>query len=126
MKTNELVCIVCPIGCRLTVETGEDGKLIFSGNNCKRGEEYALRETTNPTRTLPTTVKITGGILTRLPVRTAQAIPKKLIFECMKELRKIEVQAPIKMGDIIIKNILKTGVDVIASRSMEKSKRALN
>lgn len=73
---------------------------------------------TNPTRILTTTVKIKNGSLKHLPVRTEQPVPKKIIFECMKLINKEEIAAPVKMGDIIIKNILGTGINVIASRSM--------
>lgn len=119
MNQKELVCIVCPVGCRLIVEKSSEGNLTVSGNNCVRGIKYGLNEATNPTRVLPTTIKIKNGLLSRLPVRTAEAIPKDLIFKCMSELQKIEVEAPIKMGSVIIKNILDTGVDIIATRNMD-------
>lgn len=119
MNQKELVCIVCPIGCRLIVEESSEGKLTISGNNCVRGVKYGLNEATNPTRVLPTTIKIKNGLLPRLPVRTTEAIPKDLIFKCMSELQKIEVEAPIKMNSVIVKNILDTGVDIIATRNMD-------
>lgn len=119
-KVHELICIVCPVGCHLTVtETGE-GEFSVVGNKCKRGETYGVKELTNPTRVLPTTVKIEGGILKRLPVKTKGAIPKDLIFEAMHVINKVSVKAPIKMGDVIIKDILHTGIDVVASRSMKE------
>lgn len=115
---HEMVCIVCPIGCRLTV-TEDKEQLSVEGNQCKRGKEYAIKEMTHPTRVLPTTIKINGGLLKRLPVKTSAPIPKEKIFEAMKIINEVEVNAPIKMGDIIIENILETGVDVVATRDMD-------
>jgi len=122
MENKKLVCIVCPKGCRLTVtqdKNFKDGYKV-TGNGCNRGIDYGIKELTNPTRVLTSTVKIEGAIMKRLPVRTKGDIPKSLVFECMELLNHIEVCAPIKMGDIIIKNILGTGVDLISSKSMDK------
>lgn len=121
MSQKEMICIVCPMGCHLTViedESSESGYRV-EGNQCKRGAVYGVNEQTNPTRVIPTTVKIENGILNRLPVKTAAPVPKHLIFECMKEINKVTVKAPIKTGDIIIENILGTGVNVVATRSMQ-------
>lgn len=118
--TREMVCIVCPMGCRLTVTATEDDTgLSVIGNQCKRGEAYAIEEMTNPTRMLPTTMVIRGGLLKRLPVRTEKPIPKELIFEAMKKIDEVIVEAPVKRGDVVIRNLLGTGVNVIASRSMK-------
>lgn len=118
MKKN-LICITCPIGCRLTIDRKGD-RMIVEGNQCKRGITYAEDELTNPTRMIPTTVKIEGSHLRRLPVRTASPVPKGLIFACMHEINKVIICAPIKMGDVVLENILETGVDIIATRSMDK------
>lgn len=118
MKKN-LVCITCPIGCRLTV-THINDVLEVEGNQCKRGIEYAKEELINPKRMIPTTVVIEKSHLRRLPVRTDKPVPKGDIFRCMDEINKIKVQAPIKMGDIIIKNILGLNVNIIATRSMDR------
>ena len=115
---KNLVCIVCPVGCRLTVTTNSDGELVVEGNTCKRGAAYAVKELTCPTRVLPTTVRILNGTLNRLPVRTNEAMPKHLIFEAMKEINNVCIEAPVKMGDIIIENLLDTGVNLIASRTI--------
>ncbi len=120
MAKNEMICIVCPIGCRLTVIKDDSTELgyLVRGNKCKRGINYGIKELTNPTRVITSTVKIKNAHLKRLPVKTKGAIPKDLNFECMKIINSIEVEAPIKMGDIIVKNILGTGIDLVASRSM--------
>jgi CxxC motif-containing protein len=119
--TKDLVCIVCPVGCRLTIEkdeTAEKGYKI-TGNTCKRGTDYAIEELTHPTRMVPTTVKIEGAFLNRLPVRTDKPIDKKLIFEAMTVINEFTAVAPVKMGDVLIKNIIGTDVNIIATRSME-------
>lgn len=121
-KHHELVCIVCPMGCRLTLTKDDNAPkgYIIEGNICKRGVDYAIKEMTSPTRMLPTTVKIKDGFISRLPVRTTVAIPKELIFKAMDEINKVEVDAPVKCGDIIISNLLGTGADIIATRSMRR------
>jgi len=116
MKKN-IVCISCPIGCQLTVE-GSDGNFTVTGNTCKNGETYGIQEMTNPQRVVPSTVVIKGAMLTRLPVKTADTIPKAKIFDAMKEINDVVVEAPVKMGDVVLKNVCGTGVDVVATKSM--------
>lgn len=113
---KELICISCPMGCHLKVDV--DNKTV-TGNTCKRGEIYGLNEVTNPVRVVTSTIKVNGGELPVVPVKTAGAIPKKLNFECMKVINETTVNAPIKMGDILIKDVLGTGIDVVASRDIE-------
>ena len=105
------------MGCHLKVDV--ENRTV-TGNNCKRGEEYGINEVTNPLRIVTTTVKIKEGEYPVIPVKTEKAIPKGLIFNAMEEMNKIVVEAPVKMGDIIIENILNTGVNVIASRDIER------
>ena len=114
---KELICICCPRGCHLKVNI-EENKV--SGNSCKRGESYGLTEVTNPVRVVTTTVKVNNGELKVLPVKTKGEIPKSLIFQCMDVIKKIEVNAPIKIGDVIIENILDTGIDVVSCRNLKK------
>ncbi|MDR1540801.1 MAG: DUF1667 domain-containing protein [Clostridiales bacterium] len=116
--SKQYICIVCPSSCRLTLEE-RDGKALVSGNLCKRGEAYCISEHTAPTRMLTSTIKITGGILPRLPVITSKEIPKSAVFECLSELYALKVKAPVACGEVIVKNICRTGADIIASRSME-------
>ena len=113
---KELICIVCPMGCHLEVDIDNDYSV--TGNQCKRGIIYGKKELTNPTRTVTSTVKISDGLHDRLPVKTDKEIDKKLIFKVLEELENISVTAPIKVGSIIIKNILDTEVNIVASRSM--------
>lgn len=120
MEAKDMVCIVCPLGCKLKVikDDTTDTGYVVEGNKCFRGADYGVKELTNPTRVLTTTVVISDAPLKRLPVRTSGAIPKHLIQQAMKQINKVEVKAPIKVEQVIIKNILDTGVDVVASRSM--------
>lgn len=117
-KQHDIVCIVCPTGCRLKItETPNNGWLI-EGNTCRRGEEYGIKEVTNPTRVLTATVRIEGAHLRCLPVKTKEAIPKEKVLDVMALIRQVTVQAPVEAGDIIIADVLGTGIDVVATRRM--------
>ena len=115
---TELTCIVCPMGCHLNVEQLEEGFKV-EGNICKRGEKYAVQELTNPTRVITTTVKLENSYLQLLPVKTEDPIPKGMIFDIMEALDKVRVNAPVKVGDVIVENILDTGVNVISAKTMD-------
>lgn len=115
---TELTCIVCPMGCHLNVEQSEEGFKV-EGNTCKRGEKYAVQELTNPTRVITTTVKLENSYLQLLPVKTEDPIPKGMIFDIMEALDKVRVNAPVKVGDVIVENILDTVVDVISAKTMD-------
>lgn len=118
MEEKNLICISCPIGCHLTVQL-EDGKVMnIEGHTCKRGPAYAEKELTNPTRFVTSTVKVIDGSEERVSVKTEFDIPKAKIFDIMKEINKVTVNAPIKMDDIIIENVADTGVNIVATRSV--------
>lgn len=124
MITKEnLVCIVCPMGCLLEVETtmidGEKKVLSVFHNECKRGEDYAKKELTFPMRTLTTTVALVGGKEILLPVKTQSEIPKDLLLQSMELLKRVKIPFPIKMGDIVYPDILGTGVDIIACKNAQ-------
>ena len=116
MMIKELTCIVCPVGCHLKVDLGNDHSV--SENKCERGIEYGRQELINPKRMVTSTIIIEGGIYKRLPVKTSASVTKNLIFDVMKEINKIKVKSPVKMGDVILYNILGTGFDILASRDM--------
>ncbi len=119
VETRVMNCIMCPMGCEMTV-TIEDGSVTnVTGNTCPRGPVYAKDEVTAPKRMLTSTVAIEGGMLPLLPVVSASVLPKGRILECASYLRGVKVQAPVKTGDVIVKDILGLGVDIIASRDME-------
>ena len=118
---KEMICIGCPMGCYLTVD--HDGKTIrdVSGNRCKVGLEYAEKEISNPERTLTTTVKVKNGNLPLVSVRTNKPIAKNKIFTVMDLLAKIEVGAPVKIGDPIVQNVLDTDVNIVATKNILKN-----
>lgn len=126
-EKKDMVCIVCPVGCRMVLEYSPEGAdstegYLVTGNKCSRGSTYAVKEMTAPTRMLPTTVKIQNGTLKRLPVRTENPVPKEMIFDCMAVINHLEVEAPVKVGEVVLANILGTGVNIIATRSMGRAK----
>jgi CxxC motif-containing protein len=119
--TEKMICITCPMGC--SVEVTHEGQTLLSvdGNTCKRGEEYVRRELTDPRRMVATTVQVKDGIHPLVPVYTAQAFPKPRIFELLKALRQVELEAPVAMGQVVLANALDTGIDILASREMPRS-----
>lgn len=117
-ETTELICITCPMGCTLDVTHEDDTIINIEGNTCKRGEDYAKEELTDPHRMVTTTVRVAGGLHPLLPVYTAAPIPKARIFDLLAEIRKFEIQAPIRMGDVVLEDVVDTDVDVLASRDM--------
>ena len=115
-ETRVMNCIMCPMGCEMTV-TVENGKVIdVKGNTCPRGAKYANDEVTAPKRML--TVCIEGGMLPLLPVVSETVLPKEKVLDCAAFLRGVTVKAPVKTGDVIVKDILGLGVNIIASRDM--------
>ena len=116
-----ITCVTCPKGCKIDVWE-ENNELKMTGYSCKRGITYATSEFYHPSRVLATTVKITGADLPLLPVRTKEPVPKEKLLAIMDLLAKISIKAPIKMGDIVVSNILDTKIDVIATRSLKVRK----
>lgn len=119
MEKRELICIGCPLGCPLSV-TMEGTEITVTGNTCKRGEIYAKKEVTNPTRVVTSSVHVKDGVIAMVSVKTKDDIPKDKIFACMEEIRKVSVSAPVHIGDIVIENCAGTGVPVIATKNVEK------
>ncbi|MHA1129396.1 MAG: DUF1667 domain-containing protein [Candidatus Helarchaeota archaeon] len=117
--TKTITCIGCPRGCQIQVtKIGEEFKV--EGNECKRGEKYAIEEFTAPKRVLTTTLQVINGILPLIPVRSDKPLPKDRLFDCMDYLCQIKVPAPIKMGSILVEHILDLNANIIASRDLEK------
>lgn len=117
--TKELVCIVCPRSCRMTI-TSEGDELVVTGNTCKRGKEFAINEMTDPRRTVCTTVRTSFPSVPVLPVRVSGAIPKNKIFDLMREVNRITVSKRIGREEIVVPNILDLGVDLIATSNILK------
>ncbi len=109
----DLVCIVCPRGCRINIENG-----VVSGNGCKKGEAFAISETTCPMRTVCSTVATVFDSMPVLPVRTDGEIPKEKIGEFMKFINSIKLDKKVRRGDVIASNVVGTDVSVIATASV--------
>ena len=103
MERRELICIGCPLGCSLTVSMEGAEVVSVTGNTCKRGDVYARKEVTNPTRIVTSTVKVS----------------KEKIFDCMRALKDVTVQAPVHIGDVVLKNVAGTGVDMVATKNVD-------
>ena len=116
---KQITCITCPIGCRITVEV-IDGEYRFSGNQCKRGAEFAETELVSPKRSLATTVRTVFPGVPVLPVRTSGEVPKGMITDIIRELSRFVVTEKIGIGEIVTANILGTGCDIIATSNMLK------
>lgn len=118
MKRKELICIGCPLGCNLTVEMDGGQVVSVNGNTCKRGDDYARKELTDPRRIVTSTVPVAGGNLPVVSVKTASDIPKGKIRECLCALKGVTITAPVQIGDVIVENVADTGVDVVATKSI--------
>lgn len=120
MTKNDIICTGCPKGCRVTVEVQGESIVNIKGYECFTGKDYALNEYKNPTRILTTTVRIKNGKFPLVPVKTAKPIPKSMLLKAMEVIAKTEVTAPIKIGDIIIENILNISVELTATGNIDK------
>lgn len=112
---KELTCIVCPRGCRLFI----DDDLNVTGNSCPRGAIYAKDELTNPKRMITSVVRVKNRKDTVVSVKTSTSIPKAMIFDVMNEINKVGVDAPTHIGDVVIKNVLDTGADIVITKNIE-------
>jgi CxxC motif-containing protein len=118
-KSKEMICIGCPLGCHLSVNLKGEDSWEVTGYDCKKGKNYGNQEMIDPRRMVTTTVAVDSARWARLPVRTAEAVPKDLVVEVCKALHQLEVSAPVNMGDVILDDVLDTGISVVATRSLE-------
>ena len=115
---HQITCINCPVGCRMQV-TVENGQVTaVAGNSCKRGEIYAHQECVAPQRMVTAVVTVQNRKMP-VSVKTRTPIPKKDIFACMKQISQVQINAPVHMGDVVCANVCGTGVDVIATKTVE-------
>ena len=112
----DLTCICCPNSCSLKVDKE---KKSVTGNKCPRGEKYGLSEVTHPVRVLTSTVKVINGEAVLVPVKSSEPIPKDLMFRYMDEINKMEISAPVTIGEVVISNVLNSGCDIIATKSVK-------
>lgn len=113
--SNSLICIVCPRGCHLTV----DDQLQVTGNACPRGEVYGVAEMTHPSRVVTSTVRLMGGNVARLPVKTSCPVPKEKMKDVMAEIHHLQVTAPVTIGDVLVPHILGLDADLVATRTVD-------
>ena len=118
---KEMICINCPLGCRLTVDDADRQNIIVTGNTCPRGKAYAIDEITAPTRMVTASVKVEGGSLPMVSVKTARAIPKELIFDSLELLKQVTLTAPLHIGDVAVENILGCGVDFVVTKEIRRT-----
>jgi len=119
-EKRHFVCVVCPVGCEIDVV--HDGGTIISmeGNKCEKSEEFVSQELIEPMRILTTTVRIEGSKWPVIPVRTDRVVPKRLFPRIMRQLRRIKLQAPVNMSDVVGRDVLRTGASIIATRTMPR------
>lgn len=119
MEKRELTCIGCPLGCAVQV-TMENGAVVsVTGNTCPRGDAYARKEVTHPTRIVTSTVRVRGGVSPMVSCKTRSDIPKDKIFAVAAALKDVEAAAPVAIGDVLLPDAAGTGVDVIATKAVE-------
>ncbi len=121
MEEKNLICINCPLGCALTVMMQGDEIISVEGNTCKRGDAYARKELTNPTRIVTSTVRVRGSRESMVSVKTKEDIPKEKVLDCVRALKDVIADAPIRIGDIIVENVAGTSVDIVATKCVKKS-----
>lgn len=118
MEKRELTCIGCPLGCNLTVTIENNEVTDVTGNTCKRGDAYARKEVTHPTRIVTSSVRVADGVSPMVSCKTKEDIPKDKIFDCVNALRGVTINAPVAIGDIIIADVAGTGAAVIATKNV--------
>lgn len=118
MEKKEMVCICCPLGCMLNVTIEAKENISVTGNSCPRGKTYAIAEVTDPRRIVTSTVRVRGCNTPLVSVKTKAGIPKYKMMQCIEELASIELQAPVKTGDVVKTDIAGTGIDVIATKNI--------
>ena len=120
VEKRHFTCVTCPVGCEIDVEL-HDGRVVsVEGNKCDKGEEFVLQELEEPMRILTTTVRIKGARWAMLPVRTDEPVPRRLLLRAVEELAGVELEAPVKLYDVVIKSVAGTEANIVATRNMEK------
>ncbi|UCE74873.1 MAG: DUF1667 domain-containing protein [Methanomassiliicoccales archaeon] len=119
---SEITCIICPVGCKVTIKA-KDGDIInIEGHQCKKGIGYVKEELFDPRRTLTTTMMVKNGKLPLVSVKTAEPIPKDKLFEVMDVVSQIKVDAPVNIRDILVKNVLGLDVNIVATKKIDREK----
>lgn len=120
---RKFICVSCPLGCGLTVTLDDSGEAVkVEGNTCPRGESYARSEVKDPRRVFASTVRVSGGKLPVCPVRSKTPAPRGKLFDIARAVAGLNVEAPVKIGQVLIHNVCGTDVDIVASRDLEAAK----
>jgi CxxC motif-containing protein len=119
-EKKEITCIVCPIGCKILIDKKGNKVEITDGNKCKRGIDYAASEALDPRRVLTTSILVENGEWPLVSVKSSMPIPKDKIFDVLEEIKKVKIKAPVNLGNIIIKNVSNTGIDIISTKSIKR------
>ena len=119
MEVRNLICIGCPLGCPVTV-TMDGDDINVTGNTCPRGADYAKKEVLSPTRIVTSSIKVNDGVIARVSVKTKSDIPKSKIFEVMKEIQAVRIDAPVALGQVLIADCAGTGVEIIATKDVPR------
>jgi CxxC motif-containing protein len=114
-----LTCVLCPVGCELEVRKDEAGELDVQGNQCDKGIPFAVEEILHTKRNLATSVPVWGTAATMVSVRLSDCVPREMVFPILAEIAKLRPEVPVRRGQVLITNVLGTGVDVIATRTIE-------
>jgi len=120
VEKKHFTCVICPIGCEIDVELQDSDVVSMKGSKCTKGQEFVLQELEEPMRILTTTVRMKGAKWAMLPVRADKPIPQRLLFSVIEELAKIELQAPVKVSDVVIRDVAGTGANIVATRNMKR------
>ncbi len=119
-EQRQFICVTCPVGCAIDAVVDGETVVEMRGYACKRGVEFVHKELTAPRRMLTTTVRVQEGVLPLAPVRSAGPLPKGLIADVVDALRRVILTAPVREHQVILKDALGSGVDVIASRDLPR------
>jgi CxxC motif-containing protein len=118
---KKITCIVCPIGCKIIVKSDGKSFELLEGNKCKKGIEYARSEALSPKRMLTSSVLVYNGDWPLVSVKSSKPIPKNKVLEVLEIIKKKKLNAPIKIGEILIENVIGSGINIIATKSIKKS-----
>jgi len=123
MSEKKMICLSCPVGCELTVSI-ENGEVVrVDGNACPRGDAYGRQEAIEPMRTLPTSIRVTGGARPLLSVKTDRPIPLSLVPAAMRLIKELSVEAPVRIQDVILDDLLGSGANLVATRDVPAASR---
>jgi CxxC motif-containing protein len=122
---QEITCIVCPIGCKILVKTFRGGVEVLSGYKCKQGIDYVKDEALDPRRMITTSVLVENGTWPLVSVKSSKPVPKEKVFSILHQIRKKKVQAPVEIGQVIIKNVARTGISIIATKNIDVKRLGL-